>query len=346
MLLVELTGTVWRGVAEDLAEGAGLEGVADRGARGVGVDVVEVVGIDPGVGQGRAHRADAGAGVGAGDDDVVGVAAGPHARDLAVDAGPAASGRSRRDSRTNIAPPSPITKPSRSRSNGREAGFGRVVPLREGPEVAEPGHAHRRDRAVAGAGEADVDPAPLHPSPRLRQGDVAAGAGRGDGRRRAADLQGFAGEGRQAGPVAGRVVDAVVAAQHARFPGQHPLAADPEDQADPRFAAAAPTSRRRGGRSRRSRSETCSQGEPRRANVVGVPALGGGHRSEAGGDLAGLIGRVEVGRPAGRPDLPRQEVARRARRRSVPSGSRAPTPVIQIASVGPVGHDSRSPCRL
>ena len=109
----------------------------------------------------------------------------PDAGDLGVDLRPAAAGAGRRfedEHRAPLAHDEPVAAAvERPRGGG-----GGVVPLGQGAEVAEPGHPHRRDRAVAGAGEADVDPAALDPPPRLRQRDVAAGARGGHRRRRAA----------------------------------------------------------------------------------------------------------------------------------------------------------------
>ena len=66
-------------------------------------------------------------------------------------------------SRTNAAPPSPMTKPSRERSNGREAGAGSSFRREKGAKVAEAAHRHRRHRHLASAGHADVGPAQVQP---------------------------------------------------------------------------------------------------------------------------------------------------------------------------------------
>ena len=58
MLLVELTGIAAGGVAQDGPEHGRLGGVADGRAGGVGVDVIDLVGLDPRVGQGPAHGGD------------------------------------------------------------------------------------------------------------------------------------------------------------------------------------------------------------------------------------------------------------------------------------------------
>ena len=74
--------------------------------------------------------------------------------------------------------PSPITKPSRSRSNGRLARSGVVVAGREGPHGAEAADGERRDRGLGAAGDHDVRVAVLDGPHGLADGVSARRAGR------------------------------------------------------------------------------------------------------------------------------------------------------------------------
>ena len=75
-------------------------------------------------------------GVGAGDDLLMGVAAGAVAGHLGVGASVCRSRATWRRLQHEATPPSPMTKPSRPRSNGREAARVVVAP-RQGAQVAE-----------------------------------------------------------------------------------------------------------------------------------------------------------------------------------------------------------------
>ena len=68
-------------------------------------------------------------------------------------------------------------KPSRSRSNGREALVGLVVVGREGGQQVEAGDAERVDHAVRAAGEHHVGVAAADDLGRLADGLAAGGAG-------------------------------------------------------------------------------------------------------------------------------------------------------------------------
>ena len=73
--------------------------------------------------------------------------------------------------------PSPRTKPSRSRSNGRLARVGLVVAGRQGGQQVEAGHAERVDHAVRAAGEHHVGVAAADDLGRLADRLRAGGAG-------------------------------------------------------------------------------------------------------------------------------------------------------------------------
>ena len=73
--------------------------------------------------------------------------------------------------------PSPRTKPSRLRSNGRDALCGLVVAGREGGQQVEAGDAERVDHAVRAAGEHQVGVAVADQLGRLADGLAAGGAG-------------------------------------------------------------------------------------------------------------------------------------------------------------------------
>ena len=58
MLLMELTGSFWRVVAEDLLDGDGLVAIVFLGAGAVGVDVVDIGRLELGICEGRLHGLD------------------------------------------------------------------------------------------------------------------------------------------------------------------------------------------------------------------------------------------------------------------------------------------------
>ncbi len=81
-------------VSQDEAEDSSLGSVADRCARGMGVDVVDLTRLDARVGQGLAHGGSRRRGIGAGNHVVKSVAAGTAAGDLGVGMrAPATGGR-------------------------------------------------------------------------------------------------------------------------------------------------------------------------------------------------------------------------------------------------------------
>ena len=95
--------------------------------------------------------------------------------------------------------PSPSTKPSRSRSKGREARVGLVVARAQGREQIEAGDAEGMDHGVRAAGEHHVGLAAADDLDRLADGLAAGGAGR-----QAVDVRPLGVE--EAGQVAGRHV--------------------------------------------------------------------------------------------------------------------------------------------
>ena len=78
--------------SEDTLHGGRLSRIAKRGARAVGVDVVDGVGVEPGVSQGHGHRSRCPQPFLVRLRDVPRVAAGPVALEFAIDAGPTPSG--------------------------------------------------------------------------------------------------------------------------------------------------------------------------------------------------------------------------------------------------------------
>ena len=77
------------------------------------------------------------------------------------------------DSMTTTPAPSPKTKPSRVRSNGREAPSRVVVALRQRAHVRERGEGHRQQRRLRAAGEDDVALARCDQPQRVLEGDDA-----------------------------------------------------------------------------------------------------------------------------------------------------------------------------
>ena len=112
---VPLTGTVARALAERQRDRPRLGDVADRRRRGVGVDVVDLVGVDAGVVEGDRRRARRLAAVGPRLDHVVRVGRRAVAEQLGVRDRAARARRPRPSSSTSSAAPSPMTKPSRPR---------------------------------------------------------------------------------------------------------------------------------------------------------------------------------------------------------------------------------------
>ena len=76
-----------------------------------------------------------------------------------------------------MAAPSPSTKPSRRRSNGREASRGVLVAGRERRQQIESGHSKRMNHAVSSAGEHHIGIAASNDLGRLANGLTAGGAG-------------------------------------------------------------------------------------------------------------------------------------------------------------------------
>ena len=134
--------------------------------------------------------------MGVGDAEGVGRRA--VADDLAVDLRPAGLGVFEFFEHDHAAP-SPSTKPSRSRSNGREACCGSSLRVRKGREQVEAGHAEGVDHAVRAAGEHHVGVAAADDLGRLADRLAAGGAGR-----QAVDVRPLGVE--HAGQVAGRHV--------------------------------------------------------------------------------------------------------------------------------------------
>ena len=90
----------------------------------MGVDVVDVLGVEPGVGQGLAHAGDRAPALVVAVGDPEGVGGRAVADDLAVDRAPRGPWRARALRGRACPAPSPRMKPSRSRSNGRLARVG------------------------------------------------------------------------------------------------------------------------------------------------------------------------------------------------------------------------------
>ena len=87
MLLVELTGMRFTASPNTVLRTRSFRHVADRRTRGVGVDVIHLIGRDAGVVERLAHGRRRRFRVRAGDDHVMGVAAGAKAGHLRIDAG-------------------------------------------------------------------------------------------------------------------------------------------------------------------------------------------------------------------------------------------------------------------
>ena len=77
-------------VAEEALDGAELDLVAERRRGAVGIDVIDILGIEAGAREGRRHGAVGAIAVLGGGRDVVGVAREPVADDLGMDPGPPA----------------------------------------------------------------------------------------------------------------------------------------------------------------------------------------------------------------------------------------------------------------
>jgi predicted phosphoribosyltransferase/nucleotide-binding universal stress UspA family protein len=226
-------------VAKDLAQHLRLRDVADRGAGGVGVDVVHPGGFDPGIGQGAAHGGHGGAGVGAGDDHVEGIAGGAVAGHLGVSAAaanPGAVGALQHEDSAALAHHEAVAAPV----EGPRGSAGVVVAARQGAEVAETGHGHRTDGHVAGPGQAHIYPAQAQPGPRLCQSHVAAGTGRRNRHGRAGQVQCRAGSLYERGVAGRRLPGPRCVCEAVAFPEQQPLRADAQRQADAQGLAALP----------------------------------------------------------------------------------------------------------
>ena len=206
------------------AEDGGLGGVADRRARGVGVDVVDLAGLDLRVGQGLAHGGGGRGGVGAGDHVVVGVAAGPAAGDLGIGVRrPAAGvgGPLQHERHAPLAQHEPVAAAvERARRGGRVG-----VPPRQRPQVAERRQADRRDGQVAGPRHADVDQAEPKPVAADLERVVAAGAGGRERQRRPGEPQLALDPLDRRIAVLVRVVEPRAAREMVGLPEQHPLGA-------------------------------------------------------------------------------------------------------------------------
>src|SRR5688500_4892859 len=92
---------------------------------------------------------------------------------------PRASARSIRSSTRNAAP-SPITKPSRSTSNGREADAGSSWRPDRAPHAGEGGDGDGHDHGLGAAGQDDVGRAVPDQPGTVADGVRAGGAGGGD----------------------------------------------------------------------------------------------------------------------------------------------------------------------
>ena len=120
---------------------------------------------------------------GAGNHRVVGVAARPESFDRGISPRPPDPGRARTfedEHGTAFADHEAVSR-AVERSRGR---LRVVVPSREGAEVAEAAHRHRRHGHLAGPGDTDIGPTQFQPSLGQRQGMVAARAGGREGGRR------------------------------------------------------------------------------------------------------------------------------------------------------------------
>ena len=113
--------------------------------------------------------------------EVVRVARRAVADDLGVDRARRASSACSSSSRMTMPAPSPITKPSRVASNGRDAVSGTVVALGERLHVGEAADRHRRDGRFGAAGDHDVGVAVLDRAERVADRVRARRAGRDGG---------------------------------------------------------------------------------------------------------------------------------------------------------------------
>ena len=252
--------------------------------------------------------ATAGRGVGAGDDVVVGVAAGAAAGDLGVGAGPTAAGRRSARSRTNAAPPSPRTKPSRPRSNGRDAAAGsslRRDRARRLPKVARPIGVTARSQAPARQTSTSPSRSQCRPISRawLPLAQAAESASAGPERPRSRRTRSI---------VDSRVLVRVVDPRAARAGGRPPRAASTR-----RRGRAPGRPAPRGAAPRAGVAQGRLDAPDARAAPAGAAPRTRGDRSPGGqgialdlaGDPAGVVGRSGTGRPRSTPDRPASRFA-------------------------------------
>jgi hypothetical protein len=109
----------YRAGPEDVRDRGGLGGVVERCARAVRVDLLDVGRLEAGVVERQLHAGDRPDAAWRRRGDVVGVGVARAAEDLADDRRAARHWAASHSSSTNAAAPSPMTKPSRSASNGR-----------------------------------------------------------------------------------------------------------------------------------------------------------------------------------------------------------------------------------
>ena len=210
-----------------------------------------------------------------------------------------------------------MTKPSRSRSKGREASCGIGVAARQGAQVAEAGQRHGRHRHVAGAGHADVHPAQFQPLPCLRQGVIAAGARRGHAGRRAGQGQMAARAHHQRFRILMRFLNGTAAGHGVGLPGFEPFARRrpaPDRRAPRAGLSHQPASRKALTQHQRiSCSRSVQLGE--RDGIFGGRT---GHRLNLARDLTGMFAHVKArdGLDAG---APRQQVDWRTFRKNGPA---------------------------
>ena len=155
--LVALTAILSARDREELSDGLGFDGIADRRRRGMGIDVIHLRCRDAGIGQGEAHRGSDFFAVFARDDHMIGLAGRGVAGHFGIDARLAflRMGGGFQDRGRRRLPPSRIRHANRSK--GREASFGLIVVFgRERAQGTESGKDQRRNAGIGSDGDHHV----------------------------------------------------------------------------------------------------------------------------------------------------------------------------------------------
>ncbi len=163
-------------LAESALDRQGLDRVVDLGARAVGVDVIDVLGVEPGILKRQPHRDDRAPAVVVAVGQAEGVGRRGVAGNLAVDGRPAAAGVLEILQHQHPAPFADhepvavaVERPARPRRL--------VVASRHRRQEHEAGDPERMDHAVHAAGEHHVGPAAADDLDRLADRLGAGGAG-------------------------------------------------------------------------------------------------------------------------------------------------------------------------